>query len=261
MRNARMTKPVVGAQLFTLRNFARTMPDVAQTLKKVREMGYTAVQISGFGPVDPKEVAAVVKDLGLNVAATHLGWPSFLNDLGGVIAQHQLWNCRHLAIGSLPKEYFSLEGLKRFLDELKPVAKRLAAEGMDFSYHNHNHEFARFGAKTWIEQLYEQAPPEVLKAELDTYWVQAGGGDPADWVRRCAGREPLLHLKDMCITPEREQRFAPIGEGNLNWPAILAAAEKGGVKYLLVEQDQSYERDPFECLAISLRNLRTLGYQ
>ena len=101
----------------------------------------------------------------------------------------------------------------------------------------------------------------MLLAELDTYWIQAGGGDPVAWIRRCAGREPLLHLKDMTVTPQREQRYTEVGEGNLNWPDILAAAEAGGVEYLLVEQDECYERDPFESLAISFRNLSAMGYK
>jgi sugar phosphate isomerase/epimerase len=161
----------------------------------------------------------------------------------------------------MAKAHHTVDGLKKFLDELGPVAERLAAEGMDFSYHNHNHELARHGGETWLGALYAQAPAETLKAEIDTYRIQAGGGDPAAWVRRCAGREPLLHLKDMCITPDREQRFAEIGEGNLNWEAILAAAEECGVEHLLVEQDRCYERDPFESLAISYRNLNAMGYE
>ena len=254
-----MKKNVLGAQLYTVRAFTQTIEDVAVTLKKVADIGYTAIQISGFGPVDPKQVARLVEDNGLTVAITHMGWNRFRNELDEVIAVHKLWGCAHTAIGSLPGEYRSLDGLKRFLDELAPLAERLAQEGMDFSYHNHNHELARYGDKTWLEMLYEQAPPEMLKAELDTYWIQAGGGDPAAWVRKCAGRQPVLHLKDMAVTPQREQRMAEIGEGNLNWPAILQAAEEGGVEWYLVEQDECYGRDPFESLAISYRNLRAMG--
>jgi sugar phosphate isomerase/epimerase len=99
----------------------------------------------------------------------------------------------------------------------------------------------------------------VLKAEIDVYWIQAGGGDPAAWIRKCAGREPLLHLKDMAVGPGREQRMAEIGEGNMNWSAILQAAEESGVEWYLVEQDHCYGRDPFESLAISYRNLRAMG--
>ena len=93
----------------------------------------------------------------------------------------------------------------------------------------------------------------------DIYWIQAGGGDPAAWVTRCAGRQPLLHLKDMAVSPEREQRMAEIGEGNLNWSAILKAAGEGGVEWYLVEQDHCYGRDPFESLAISYHNLVGMG--
>jgi len=257
----KMSKPVVGAQLFTLREYTKTIEDIAVTLKKVQEIGYTAVQISAFGPVDPKEVANLVNDLGVNVAATHVGWPRFLNELDAVIEEHKLWGCTHAAIGGLPGEYRGADGVKRFLDELTPVAEKLAAEGMDFSYHNHNHELALCGDRTWLAALYEDSDPAVLKAEIDTYWIQAGGGDPALWIRKCGGREPLVHLKDMCVTEEREQRFAEIGEGNLNWPAILEACEAGDAEYLLVEQDNCYGRDPFESLAISYRNLKAMGYE
>jgi sugar phosphate isomerase/epimerase len=252
-------KNVVGAQLYTVREFTKTIDGVAETLKKVADIGYTAVQISGFGPVDPKEVVKMAQDNGLTIASTHRSWNAFLTDLDREIEIHKLWNCSHPAIGGLPREYHTPDGLKRLRDELAPIAEKLAAEGMDFSYHNHNHELVKFDGKTWLDMLYKQIPPEMLKAEIDTYWIQAGGADPAAWVAKCAGREPLLHLKDMIITPEREQRFAEIGEGNLNWPAILKAAKAGGVEWYLVEQDRSYDRDPFESLAISYRNLREMG--
>jgi len=255
-----MKKNVLGAQLYTVREFTQTIPDIAETLKKVADIGYTAIQISAFGPVDPEEVARLVADNGLAVAGTHMAWDRFLSELDEVIAEHKVWNCSHAAIGGLfAPEYRSLDGLRRFLDELGPVAEKLAQEGIDFSYHNHNHELMRYGEKTWLEMLYEQAAPEMLKAEIDVYWIQAGGGDPTVWIRRCAGREPLLHLKDMTVGPGREQRMAEIGEGNMNWPAILQAAEESGVEWYLVEQDRCYGRDPFESLAISYRNLRTMG--
>jgi sugar phosphate isomerase/epimerase len=254
-----MARNVLGAQLYTVRQFTKTIEGVAETLKKVAGIGYTAIQISGFGPVDPKDVAKLTADTGLTVAATHMPWQRFLDELDAVIETHKLWNCRHPAIGGLPQDYHSADGVKRFVEELAPVAQKLAAEGMDFSYHNHNLELAKYGGKTWLEMLYGQAPGEMLKAEIDTYWIQAGGGDPAAWIRRCAGREPLLHLKDMAITPARELRFAEVGAGNLNWPEILKAAEEGGVEWYLVEQDNCYERDPFDSLAISYRNLKEMG--
>jgi len=255
-----VSKPVIAAQLYTVRQFTKTIEGVAESLGKVKDIGYTAIQISAFGPVDPRDVARIVDDLGLTVASTHMKWERFLGDLDAVIEEHKLWNCTHPAIGGLfTREYSGADGLKKFLDELPPVAERLAAEGMDFSYHNHSHELVKVNHKSWLETLYDQAAPEMLKAEIDTYWIQHGGGDPTWWIRRCAGREPILHLKDMAITAEKEQRMAEIGEGNLNWPSILQAAEESGVQYACVEQDHCYGRDPFESLAISYRNLKAMG--
>ncbi|MGQ9732825.1 MAG: sugar phosphate isomerase/epimerase family protein [Candidatus Zipacnadales bacterium] len=256
-----MAHGIIGAQLYTLRDYCQTPQDIAETCKKVAAIGYTAVQISGFGPAAPAEVARIMEDTGLTVASSHMGWNRFLTELETVIEEHKLWGCTHLAIGGLPAEYHSAEGVKRFVEELAPVAERLAAEGMDFSYHNHNHELIRYGEKTWLAMLYEQAPPEMLKAEIDTYWIQAGGGDPAAWVRALGPRQPLLHCKDMAMAPGREQRFAPVGEGNLNWPAILQAAQQVGVEYYLVEQDHCYDLDPFEAMRISYENMKEWGLE
>ena len=255
-----MNKPVIGAQLYTLREYEKTMPEIAKTLKKVADIGYKTVQVSGFGAADPKDVAKAAEDSGLQIVSTHINWSRFLNELDNVIAEHKLWKCVHPAIGGLPNDYFCEDGVKRFLNELGPVAEKLNKEGMDFSYHNHSHELVKYSNKTWLASVYDNSDPSVLKAEIDTYWITAGGGDPAEWVRRCSGRIPLLHCKDMIVTRERAQKFAEVGEGNLNWNAILRQAGESGVEHLLVEQDDCYGRDPFESLATSYNNLKNMGY-
>lgn len=249
----------IAAQLYTLRRQCQSLDDFARTLRRLRDIGYQAVQVSGIGPVDTKDVALALGDAGMTCAATHLDWRRFLDEPQAVIEQHKLWNCRHAAIGSLPQEYRDAAGIERFAMELVPVAERLAAEGIDFSYHNHSFEFARHGGRTLLEMLYHRVGGEHLKAEIDIYWVQHGGGDPVQWIRRCAGRIPLLHLKDMVIGPDTKQRYAEVGEGNLNWPDILAAAKEAGVLWYIVEQDECYDRDPFDSMAISYRNLKAMG--
>ncbi|MCG3179264.1 MAG: hypothetical protein BIFFINMI_01598 [Phycisphaerae bacterium] len=256
-----MSQLRIGAQLYTLRDFCKTIDGVAASLKKVADIGYREVQVSGFGPVDPKAVAKALADNGLACVSTHLSWDRFRNDLDAVIEEHKLWKCTHPAIGGLPGDYRSADGVKRFVDELRPIAAKLAAAGMDFSYHNHNHELVKYNGRTWLASLYELAGPDVLKAEIDVYWITAGGGDPADWIRRLGPRQPVVHFKDMAITPEREQRFAEVGEGNLNWRAIIDACRSVGVRHALVEQDKCYDRDPFESLAISYRNLKAMGLE
>jgi sugar phosphate isomerase/epimerase len=246
--------------MYTIREFIKTIDGVAESFKKIAKIGYKNVQISGMGPVDAKEVAKLAKDNGLSIVATHRGWGQFLKEIDKEIEIHQTWDCKHAAIGSLGGEYNNLEGLKRFLAELPPVAEKLTKVGIDFSYHNHSHELCKFGqAKTWLDMLYAQADPKMLKAEIDVYWITHGGGDPAAWIRKFGARQPLLHLKDMAVTPERKQIMAEIGEGNLNWAEILKAAKDVGVEWYLVEQDDCNGRDPFESLAISYRNLSAMG--
>lgn len=252
-------KSKIGVNLYSVRESAQTLPDLASTLEKIAGIGYQGVQISGIGEFDPEDVLHLAEETGLEIAATHTPWVRFLTEIEAVIDTHHLWRCKHAAIGSLPVEYYILEGLSKFKEEVLPVASTLAAEGMDFSYHNHNQEFAKYDGKTWLERLLTSVSAEYLKAELDTYWVQAGGGDPAWWITFCAGREPLLHVKDMVTTPDRKQRFAEIGQGNLNWPSIIKAAAAGGVEWYLVEQDQHYAQEPFESLAVSYRALRNMG--
>jgi len=248
--------------LFTVREFTKTIEDVAETFKKVVDIGYKAIQISAFGPMDYKEVAELVKDSGLVVGASHQVWNEFLGDTDTVIAQNKAWGCDHPAIGSLPTEYRCFDGIKRFLDELGPVNEKLAAAGLDFSYHNHNWEFARFDCpdnKTFMETLLDLSEGRGLNFEIDTYWVQAGGAEPTLWLKKCDGRMPVIHFKDMCMTDQREMRMAEIGEGNLDWPELLAAANAGGTKFALIEQDLTYGRDAFDCLATSFNNLHDMG--
>ncbi len=255
-----MAKPTIGAQLFTVRQFTQTVDDAAETFRKIADIGYTHVQVSAMGPINPKDIARMSQDAGLAISCTHMGWNRFKDELDAVIEEHKLWGCKHPAIGSMPSEYHSADGVKQFLEELAPIAEKLAAEGMDFSYHNHNWELARYGEKTILEMLYDWGDPKHLKAEIDTYWVVAGGGDPIFWINKCAGREPLVHFKEMSITPEKEIRMAPIGEGNLNWQGIIEACDAGGVEYALVEQDNSYGEDPFDCLARSYAFLKEMGW-
>jgi sugar phosphate isomerase/epimerase len=253
-----MSKTVLAAQLYTLRDFTKTPADIAKTLKKVRAMGYEAVQTSALGPIEPKELRRVSDGEGLTICATHVGFEALRDDTQAQIDYHKAIGCENAAIGGLPEEYRKdAAGFSRFAREGTEVGKRLAKAGMTFSYHNHSHEFEKFSGRLAMDIMFGESDPKYLKAELDTYWVQHGGADPAAWIKKLSDRIVLLHLKDMAMRG-REQLFAEIGEGNLNWPAILKAAKDAKVRWYIVEQDKC-QRDPFESMAISLRNLQAMG--
>ncbi len=259
-----MDTSLLAAQLYTIRQHTQTRADFARSMRKIREIGYRVVQVSAIGDISDGDVKQIVDDNGLRICNTHIPFDRLQKDLEAVIAQHQLWGCRHIAIGSMPAAFReSAAGYKRFAALGSHIGERLAAADMTFSYHNHSFEFVKFDGRAGLEILFDESDPRYLQAELDTYWVQHGGADPAAWIERLAGRMPVVHLKDMVMLPgepgERpQQAMAEVGEGNLNFPEILAACRRAGVEWYAVEQDIC-QRDPFESLAISFANLAALG--
>lgn len=252
-----MSDTKIAAQLYTLRDFTKTPEDVATTLPKVKALGYDAVQLSALGPIEPERLKELLDESELVVAATHIPFDRLRNDADSVIREHKLWGCDYLALGSMPEEYRNGEGFARFGREITDIARPYVEAGLNFSYHNHSFELERFDGRTGLDILFAESDPAIVHAEIDTYWIQNGGGDPAAWIRGLAGRVPLLHLKDMAVY-DNVPTFAEVGEGNLNWPAILAAGEEAGSRWFIVEQDKC-RRDPFESLKISLDNLHKLG--
>ena len=255
-----MSHPKLAAQLYTIRDFTKTLENFHDSMKKIREIGYTAVQISGIGPIPHADVKAVTDKFGLTICITHVGFDYLQNDIDAAIAQHKLWECPNVAVGSMPGKYRDSEaGFHQFAKEATAIGKKLADAGLTFSYHNHSFEFTRFGKLTGLDIIYSESDPRYLKAEIDTYWIQHGGGDVIAWIKRMKGRMPVIHFKDM-VMHEGQQTMAEIGEGNLNWPGIIEACEYAGVEWYAIEQDHCL-RDPFESLKISYDNLRAMGIE
>ena len=252
-----MKRSEIAAQMYTLREFTQTAEELRASLQKVKRIGYQAVQISGIGPMAPQLVKEYADEFGLKICATHVSWDRLVNDLDALADEHKLWNCKYIGLGGLPGEYqTSQEGYRTFAKQASGIARTLKEKhGLQFVYHNHDFEFERFDGVTGLDVLLQESDPEVFGFELDLYWVQAGGGDPVEWIHKVAGRMQAVHFKDMAIV-SRKQVFAEIGEGNMNYDAIIEACRKTGVEWYIVEQDVC-RRDPFESLEISLNMLLT----
>jgi len=250
----------LGVQMFTLRRFTQKEATLAPALARIAEIGYSAIQVSAFGPIPIKTVRRHCDSVGLKVTATHTPWQRLLEETPTVIQEHESLDCRHTAVGMIPPaDYLSLAGLAQFLREAEGVARALSDAGITFSYHHHNHEFRWFEGKPWLEHLRLQAPALGIGIELDTHWVVAGGGDPADWIDRVGDNMPLLHLKDFVINDQNRRAFAAIGQGNLNWTEILSAAARWPIEHYFVEQDDCYGEDEFLCLQQSYDFLAQRG--
>lgn len=249
----------IGTQGYTVRAYAQNESDLRQTAKKLRDIGFRALQVSAFGPIAPETVREICGENGLEIVVTHTDPARILADTPGVIRDHQALGCRHVGIGMMPEKYRgSLEGVREFLADYDEAARALAAAGMKLHYHNHAFEYGKEGDRCLIDIMREETDPDRWGFILDVYWTQYGGRDPAAEILNFAGRIDVLHLKDAKMAGF-DRRFAAIGDGNLDFEAILAAAADAGVGCAMIEQDDCYGRDPFDELALSAKNLLALG--
>ena len=245
----------IGAQLFTLREFCQTLDGFAETLARVADIGYRTVQVSGTCAYDAAWLEQQLQKNGLRCVLTHTSPDRLLHDTDAVVAEHTVFGCDYVGLG-----YYAFNesaDFVAFLERYRPVMRALAAQGKYFMYHNHDSEFRRFDGRTVLERLAENTAPDEMGFTLDTFWVQAGGGDPAWWLERLAGRVPCIHLKDFAYG----RKMAVVGEGNLNFDRIFEKAQAADVRYMLVEQDDCGGEDPFDCLKRSYDHLRAYGFR
>lgn len=249
----------IGAQLYTVRNFCKTPDDFSNTLTRIAEIGYTTVQVSGTCEYTPEWLAAELKRTGLKCVITHISPDRLLGETQTVCDDHRIFDCKNIGIGAMPKGEILEQRYADFVKNFTPIAEKIKANGQKLFYHNHAFEFER-GAdgRIFMDRFLDDFNPDTLGITFDTYWAQFGGADPAEYLRKLKGRVECIHLKDLTVVAN-EQRMAPVGHGNMNFPRIIESAEYAGVEYLLVEQDNSYGDDPFKCLTKSYDYLTSLG--
>jgi sugar phosphate isomerase/epimerase len=238
----------VALQLYTLRAHLATPGEISASLKKVASLGYKAVQVSGMGPIAESELLAILDGEGLRLCATHENGKTILSNPELVVDRLRKLDCKYTAYpypaGIDFTDHSQLEQLAKQLDH---AGKVLHEAGQVLTYHNHGIELMRTGNQTVLEYLFDQTDARYLQAEIDTYWIQCGGGDPVAWCKNLKGRLPLLHMKDYQFTAKNQPDFAEIGYGNLNWKSIIAAAAESGCQWFIVEQD-TCPGDPFDSI-------------
>lgn len=250
-----MGKLVVGVQMYTLRKFCKTPEDISNTVQRLSKMGVRVIQVSAMGPIDPKELRKILDDNGIYAVSTHTSYDRIMNETDKVIEEHKILGCEAIMCPSLGEEQ-SNAGYLTAVDKFNKVIPKVIENGLIIGYHNHGAEFEKFdGKKTGLEMLMNNC--KGLEAEIDVYWVQYAGGDPAYWIQKYSGRVSEVHFKDMGITG-KTQLQPPIGEGNLNWERIVEACNKSGSRYCLIEQDQP-TIEVFESIERSFKNILGMG--
>lgn len=247
----------LAAQLYSVRALLKTRESAIQTLERIRAIGYPAVQVSGYSydVMPEEELLRECRRIGLTICATHDASLTILEDPAAVIARLDKLACKYTAYPHPAGiDFSSKEGIASFLHKLDAASKTLAAAGKVLCYHNHHMELRKLNGKIILDRIYSETS---IQGELDTYWVQYGGGNPTTWVKRLHGRCPLIHLKDYIVNDQDAVTMTEIGNGVLEFPEIIKAADDSGCEWFIVEQD-TCPGDPVDSLEISFRYLQTL---
>ncbi|MBC2600324.1 sugar phosphate isomerase/epimerase family protein [Puniceicoccus vermicola] len=250
----------VAAITYTIRDHCQTESDFRKSMFKLAEIGYRAVQISTRPPIEEMKPSAILeacKDAGLTICATHEPSKTIVENPEASVEVLQRLNCKYTAFphpGDIDLTNLAeIENLAKKLDHAGSVFRKA---GQILTYHNHAIELIHLQDKTVLEHIYEKTDPANLMAELDTYWIHAAGCCMLDWSQKLKGRLPLLHLKDIGVLQKNQIGMMEIGAGNLDFKAIIAAAETAGCEWFIVEQDHC-PGDPFDSLRKSFDYIRS----
>ncbi|MBW8001006.1 MAG: sugar phosphate isomerase/epimerase [Planctomycetes bacterium] len=229
----------VALQIFTIREHLQSADDFAKAMQKIRDIGYEAVETCHLDCANANEIKKVLDDVGLKCCGNHFSSGTVIENTQQVIDDLNSLDCEYAIISSsiewveTPTTELVLDLAKKF----DAAGKVLRGAGKNLIYHNHSDEFKKLDGKLALDIILENTDAANVGFEIDTYWIQHGGGDPAKWCKKLNGRLPLLHMKDYGIVNHRVITFMEIGYGNLNFREIIAEAENSGCKWFIVEQD------------------------
>jgi len=250
----------IALQLYTVRD--AMAKDFEGTLAKVAAIGFKHIEFAGLYERDPKAVRTLIDKLGLKAVSGHVGIDGTEANIEREAALAKILGY-DLIVSSPPDGWKWAEkgtvaaytGAVRTFEKASAFAKK---HGLTYCYHNHSFEFDKLeDGRRGIDILFNDAKPP-LASELDVYWVKHGHDDPVTWIKKLAGRVPLLHIKDM---EKGEKRgFTEVGTGTVDMKAVVAAAPAAGVRYLIIEQDSNWKNnDGIESAKISFENFRKIA--
>jgi sugar phosphate isomerase/epimerase len=256
----------LGVQLYTVRT---VLPQKAQeTLNAIRAIGYQEAEATyaGLDAIWPALEASGLKPVSIHLDSK-LVTQGKLDDLDAIFAGLKKRGFAYAVFPYLPEpERGGVEVIKAISGKLNRAAEKCHAAGMSFCYHNHAFEFATEKGSTLFQVMLDETDPKLVGIEMDAFWVSVAGGDPVAMLQKLAGRVPLLHLKDKAEgTPVMYKESVPrtafkeVGNGVVNWPAVLRAAAAAKVEHYFVEQDQT-PGDPVASLRQSYEYLSKLTY-
>ena len=254
----------LGVQLWSFRERAQTDP--LAMLDMVHDMGFTHVETAGLYDMPADSFALAIQNAGLRVTSMHVSYDAMMNDVETVIANAQAIGAAYVGIAWYPHEGdFTESTARQAIADFNAFGQMLKDAGLKFFYHNHGYEPAPYEDGTLLDLIIDETDPELVTFEMDVLWTWLPNVDPVALIQRHPGRFKLMHIKDMRPGLERgslsgrlpEEQKAVIGEGQVNWPTLLKAAEEDGFEHYYLEDETT---DPVGNAPKSVAYLKGITY-
>lgn len=241
-----------GLGIYTVRDQLES--DFKGTVAQLAKIGFQDLEFwnyneGSFFDIPAAEVKKIMSDNDLKSTSLHAGIDPLTNDFDRLLDTASTLEERYLVCNYLQEgERKSLDDYKAHADLLNACGEKAIARGITIGYHNHDFEFFDFDGTKPYDLLLERCDENLVKFEMDMYWMTVSKQDPASYFKKHPGRFPLWHVKDM----KADKTFCPVGQGVIDWPSIFENAELAGLEQFFVEQDQSPNGDPLADITVSL---------
>lgn len=270
----------IALQLYSVRN--ELSSDFENSIRKIKDFGYDGVEFAGLHNQKPLYIKSLLEQVGLNPISAHVSLDEMLKDTDKIFETYSYLGCKYIAVPYLPEQRRPNNAMfNQTLKDIELLGRKAKQVGLQLLYHNHDFEFVKIGDKFGLDVIYESISEDLLKTELDTCWIKVAGQNPVEYIRKYAGRAPVVHLKDFYkketmrqvkmydligVASDQEKAsdvdtfgFVPLGFGMQDIPSILYASVDAGAKWVVVEQDMPQKgRTALECARLSIKYLNNL---
>ncbi|HET9277906.1 MAG TPA: sugar phosphate isomerase/epimerase [Flavitalea sp.] len=247
---AQNSKPLYKAEFgiapYTFRkSFQNSIP---ATLDTIKMMGFTEIE-GGGGRMAPEEFKKLCNDRGISIPGTGAGYEQLVNHPDSVVYRAKALGAKYVMTAWIPHKTgsFNFENAKKAVEDFNRVGKILKDNGLTFCYHAHGYEFWPHENGTLLDYIINNTNPEYVSFEMDVFWIQFGGGDPVQLLKKYGNRWKLIHLKDLRKGAKKDltgltgpENNVPLGEGELDIPGILKEANKIGIKHFFIEDESDF---------------------
>jgi sugar phosphate isomerase/epimerase len=245
----------IGLQLYSVRDEMKR--DFDGSLQKVAAIGYAEVEFAGYFDRSPRDVRAALDRVGLRAPSAHIPFDQIEKNLPAILDAAHTIGHEYVVCPSIDeKQRRTLDDSKRVAQAFNKIGAASKAASIQFAYHNHDFDFEPLGQTMFYDLLLAETDPQLVKFEMDLYWVVKGNQRPLDYFARYPGRFPMVHVKDMDHTPARGQ--TEVGRGIIDFTQIFQHSEEAGIRHYFVEHEDL--ADPWPSMRINFEYLRDLRF-